>query len=128
MGAREEIFEFYDEWRELSTEEAAAIGKNEWSEVNQCQNRKAALQKLIIQRSPQLHSECTPAEQEAHDQELRCVISELISMERRNGELIAEKKDALADEIHGLDKSSRNLSRIKEAYASKPQAAWFSYS
>lgn len=128
MSAKEEIVEFYEEWRTLSREEATAIQEDEWTRVHQCQSRKSALQKLIIQRTPVMEQELCNEDADAAQREIRTVIADLISMERNNGELIAERRRDMSAEKEGLETSSRKISRIKKAYASKPQTAWFSYS
>ena len=128
MSARDEIEEYYEEWRTLSDAEAPAIQQSKWAQMQQCQSRKAAIQKMIIQRTPAMEQELDVEDAAENQRELRIVISDLISMERRNGELLAEKRRCMSAEQDGLEKSNRNLSRIRQAYTSKPQTAWFSYS
>lgn len=130
MIAKKNLFEAYETWSQLTQAESAAIEASDWARVAECQSSKQVLQKQIISLTESAQAECieTGLNSTHFERDLRPIINSLISMETRNAELIAVKRQAADVEKLGLDQASNNLRRVQKSYSPPTAAVWNSYS
>lgn len=130
MSACTTLLELYQQWRKWTHAEGEAILEGDFPKVKRCQNAKAELQPRILQQTGEAQKECERdgINRPALDKQIRSLVNELVFLETRNGELLAEQKRALSAEYHDLKKSGRTLTRIHKKYAPNSTAAWESYS
>jgi len=130
MNGRSSLFEAYESWREWTETETDAIQASNWAQVSQCQEAKRALQPLIIRLTEDAQSEAASEgwSWSGTEQELRRIISSLIGLESRNGELVAAQRQAALAQMNALKDTSRNLRRVRHSYAPSATPHWCSYS
>jgi hypothetical protein len=130
MIAKKCLFDAYNSWEQLTQAEGAAIQSGDWSRVAECQQAKQGLQKRIIHLTESAQAECieTGLDAKIFERDLRPIINNLISMENRNSELIALRRQAADVEKLDLDQASQNLRRVHKSYSSPSSAVWNSYS
>jgi len=124
MSAKQ-LVAIYDSWEELTRQEGAAIQRNDWQRVSECQTAKKELQRRIIHLTDAARTEVDSG---GFEQELRPIINRLIAMENSNVELLAEQRRTAELHKAELDQSSRNLRRMHKSYAQPQQSVWHSYS
>jgi hypothetical protein len=125
MSAQEEIAGLLTEWLELTHGEAAAIQAAAWADVHRFQSGKAGLQRRITQAMDGWNRQ-KPTD--LRDHPFRAQVNRLISLEARNGEMLAVQMSRAKAEMAALVQTGRTLRRIKESYAGKREARWHSYS
>ena len=130
MSACATLLELYQEWRKWTEAEGEAILGNDWRKVLRCQAAKADLQPRILKQTEDAQAECARdgIDRRAFDKQVRSRVNELIYLETRNGEFLAEQKQIAHAEFGALERSGRNLPRIQRRYAPGTAAAWESYS
>jgi hypothetical protein len=130
MSACLTLLELYQEWRKWTEAEGEAISENDWPKVKRCQAAKGELQPRILQKTEEAQLECARdgIDRRAFDKQVRSRVNELIYLETRNGEFLAEQKQRANAEFAALERSTRNLPRIHKQYARGAAAAWESYS
>ncbi len=106
------------QWRELTERESEAIRMGQWAEVHRHQREKQDLQLAISQSSPAARS--AP--------QLRSAVSELMTLERQNAELLGERLSQARRRRDESEQSCRNLRRMRQSYGSVAQSNWHSYS
>lgn len=125
MEPPSQLLELYGRWRQLTHHEAEAIEAGSWDRVEQVQLAKRDLQPHIIDAHQEWN--LIPADCRPDKGEIRSCITELIELERRNGEFISLKQEAARREQSVLDKSQRNLRQIHRSYVTDHGARWNSY-
>ena len=118
------------EWRRLTGLESQAILSGDWREVPELQGRKAQLQ-AEIQRllAPAVATPfAEPHRSRGMEGKFDAAVSELIALERRNGDLLAEKRKCRLAESERLALTLRNLQGVRRAYGSSRSPHWQSYS
>jgi hypothetical protein len=130
MNPDQQLFQFYDRWRELTTNEGQAIAATDWPRLEQCQAEKRLLQDQIKAASDQRQRELLVGGANALvvTGRFRSVVDELIALEERNARALAGQRAALEEQQRELHQASRTLRRLHAAYAASPQTAWQSYS
>lgn len=130
MSACATLLELYQEWRTWTHAEGEAILEGDFRKVKRCQSAKADLQPRIVAQTQEAQKECDHdgINRPAFDKQVRSLVNELIYLETRNGEMLAEQKQSLQAEYEALGRSSRNLTRIHKRYTPGSAAAWESYS
>lgn len=130
MSAQANLLDLYQDWRRWTESEREAILANDWRQVRICQIAKQELQPRILKETQNAQTEClqTGGSRASLDKSVRSVINELIYLESRNGEFIAEQRRAAHAEADALERSGRNLSKIQKHYAPGGLPAWESYS
>lgn len=130
MSACATLLDLYQEWRQWTHAEGESILAGDWRQVKRCQAAKAELQPRILEKTEEAHLECARdgINRPNFDKQVRSLVNELIFLETRNGEMLAEQKRALNAEYHDLKRSGRTLTRIHKQYAPSSAAAWESYS
>ena len=130
MIAKKSLFDAYNSWEQLTRTEGAAIQSGDWSRVAECQQSKQGLQKKIIRLTESAQAECieTGLDSKNFERDLRPIINNLISMENRNSELLAIRRQAADVEKLDLDQASQNLRRVQKSYSPPTAPVWNSYS
>lgn len=130
MIAKKSLFDAYNSWEQLTQTEGAAIQSGDWARVAECQQAKQGLQKQIIHLTESAQAECieTGLDSKNFERDLRPIINKLISMESRNSELLAIRRQAADLEKLDLDQASNNLRRVQKSYSPATAAVWNSYS
>lgn len=130
MSAQANLLDLYQDWRRWTESEREAILANDWRQVRLCQGAKQELQPRILRETQNAQQEClqTGNDRTSLDKSVRKVVNELIYLETRNGEFIAEQRHAAEVELDTLERSGRNLSKIQKHYAPGGLPAWESYS
>ena len=121
MNPAEELKQLYAQWRLLTEQEGAAIGRDAWLEVSQCQCAKARLQPRVIEVSGKLQGR-------ELEQGFRAVVDELIELEHRNATLLQNRRREVNLELGDCDRSSRSLRQLQRLYVPQPRQNWQSYS
>src|SRR5687767_8289793 len=130
MSACAKLLDSYQEWRRCTHAEGEAILEGDWPKVKRCQATKTELQPRILKETLEAQKECERdgINRPAFDRQVRSLVNELIYLETRNGEMLAEQKTSLRTEYDALERSGRNLNRIHKQYATGAASAWESYS
>jgi hypothetical protein len=130
MKARTELFATYAEWRRWTEIEGAAIEAANWPRVQECQDAKHQLRPRIITGNDDARQECTRLGLNLADmdQDVRKVIAELITLETRNGEVLALKRQETENQRAELECTHRNLRRIRRSYGAARDTVWSSLS
>jgi hypothetical protein len=121
MNPAEELNQLYSQWRKLTEEEGAAIGRDAWLEVSQCQAAKLRLQPRIVELSQKI----APVVLEL---EFRKVVDELVELEHRNAEVLRQRRQEVNVELGDCERSSRSLRQLQRLYIPQPRQNWQSYS
>jgi hypothetical protein len=130
MSACATLLELYQEWRKWTESEGEAILSNDWRQVSRCQAAKTELQPRILKQTDLAQAECARdgIDRKSFEKQVRSRVNELIYLETRNAEFLAEQKDLARKEYDALERSSRKLPKIQRRYASGAGAGWESYS
>jgi hypothetical protein len=130
MSACATLLELYQEWRKWTEAEGEALLANDWRQVNRCHAAKSDLQPRILKHTEEAQTECIRdgIDRKSFEKQVRSRVNELIYLETRNGEILAEQKRLTELEHSELERSSRNLPKIQRRYAAGAAAAWESYS
>jgi hypothetical protein len=130
MNADQQLFQFYERWRELTTSEGQAIAATDWARLEQCQAEKRLLQDQIKAAADQRQRELriSGANAVVVLGRFRGVVDELIALEERNARALANQRAALGEQQRELHQAGRTLRQLHAAYAGGPQTAWQSYS
>jgi hypothetical protein len=116
---RESLLSLLAQWRAQTLEESQALQAQNWTAVRACQQAKQALQVRLLAASAR------PAV--STDTQLRPLIDELLALEARNRDWLADRQAALSNRRLELSESARNLHRLRRSYARQDQAGWQSY-
>jgi hypothetical protein len=129
MTARSRLFDAYSEWRRWTVEEGEAIRVSDWPRVRSCQRAKMELQPRIMRFTDDARTETKTAGDDwlAVEVRLRSEVADLIDLETRNGQTLAQVRCLARAEQADLDRSSRQLRQVR-SYAPVTQTAWSSYS
>jgi hypothetical protein len=130
MSAQTHLMRLYQDWRTWTEAEREAITEGDWRKVKVCQGAKSELQPKILKSTEEAHIEWLQLglDRKSMEKQLRSVVNELIYLETRNGEFIADQRRRAQIELDSLDQSGRTLVKIQKHYAPEMPAAWESYS
>jgi hypothetical protein len=130
MSAQANLLQLYKEWRSLTEQEREGIESGNWRQVRQCQSAKSELQPRILRETQETHQEWSRsgADRSLLEKQVRSVVNELIYLESRNGEFIAEQRQRAQSDFDELNKSGRTLGKVHKTYAPNAPIAWESYS
>jgi hypothetical protein len=130
MSACATLLELYQDWRRWTEAEREAILEGDWRQVKRCQGAKSELRPVILRQTEEAQLECDRdgTDRGAFDKQVRSVVNELIYLETRNGECVAEQRRIAQTEVTKIEQSGRNLAKIHQRYAPGAAAAWESYS
>ena len=130
LESGQDLLRLYDQWRHLSEAEAEAIQESAWKQVDLCQGNKYQLQSQILEAREQVMTELMRMglNRDCVEDQIREIVDELILLETKNGQLIADQREQLQTERASLDRSSRNLRQVQRAYSGAGSTAWSSYS
>jgi len=121
---------YYEQWRTLTEAEGDAIHSGLWKKVEQLQETKRQLQELILGATRELRVECARAGADAAavEQQLHGLVEQLVQLESRNGQSLAEQLHQTQAQLQQLDAAGRNLNQIRRAYGHAREANWESFS
>ncbi len=130
MNARRNLLAAYESWEQLTQAEGAAIQRDDWSRVQECQRTKLDLQKEIIHLTEVAQAETIAAglDPQKIERDVRRIINELIALESRNSQWLAQRRDAAELARAELDQTAHNLRRVQKSYVPRSEAVWNSYS
>ena len=127
MSARHEVDKLLGQWFRLTQAEAGAIQSAAWTNVTDIQSAKSVLQKSLAAALEQWTSEnghrILPVEHP-----FRTEVSQLVSLEARNAELLSAQVRRAETERHLQTESIQNLRRLRRSYGQKTDKGWESYS
>lgn len=126
MSARDDIADLLEKWLQLTHAETRAIQAREWISLTQIQTAKVRLQQPVTDALGQWARETAQGNTTNHP--FRAEVNRLISLESRNGELLATPLRRAQTERICQDNAVRNLRRLQKSYGSKPDNGWESYS
>jgi hypothetical protein len=118
------------EWRRLTELEGEAILGDDWHGLAEQQARKAHLQ-AEIQSALNLVRAAPSAQVQASrevERQIDFAAGELMALEKRNGDLLAEKRIRHRAESERLARTLHDLQGVKRAYGSSRGSHWQSYS
>jgi hypothetical protein len=130
MSAQANLLQLYQDWRGWTESEREAIAEGDWRRVKVCQGAKNQLQPKILKETEEAQVEWLRlgVDRKSMEKQLRSVVNELIYLETRNGEFIAEQRERAQAEFDRLERSGRNLSKIQKHYVTEHSIGWESYS
>jgi hypothetical protein len=130
MNAAAELTRLLAEWRRLTELAWQAILDEHWPELARHQREKALLRPRIDNALERIRA-ARPAPQTNGDAVVapfRAAASELIALERRNGDLLRAKCRSKREELQAVNQTIRNLQGVRRAYGSLNAHLWQSYS
>jgi hypothetical protein len=129
MSARQAIADLLEKWLQLTQAEAAAIQSETWPSLREIQAAKACLQKRLTQAREKWEAENPGKVLAGPGKHPFCAeLGRLLSLETRNGELLASKLRRAHAERESLNEAARNLRNVRQSYALKPEGVWNCYS
>jgi hypothetical protein len=130
MDATADLTRVLAEWRRLTNLEGEAILGDDWHGLAEQQIRKERLQ-AEIQSALELDG-ATPSTQarisRGTEPMFDSAVGELMALERRNGDLLAEKRIRRRAESERLARTLLDLQGVRRAYGSSRGPHWQSYS
>ena len=130
MNPAAELTRLLAEWRRLTELAWQAILREHWPELARHQKDKAMLRPQINQALEQVRA-AQPAQQATADaaaDTFRAAASELIALERRNGDALRAKCRSKREELQAVSQTIRNLQGVRRAYGNLNAHLWQSYS
>ena len=129
MSARQETARLLEHWLELTQAEANAIQTAAWTVLKEIQAAKAILQRRLSQATEKWEAEHPGAASAGPGKHpFRAELRRLISLETRNGELLAAQLRRAHTERESLNEAVRNLRKVQQSYSARPQGALNCYS
>lgn len=118
------------EWKSLTEEERRSIDSDDWSGLEDLQEKKSLFQRLIQDAENCLFcGEMLSSERKALEKErLRRWIEELVKMESDNAELLARKLLSADRQLKHSEKTIRSLRHVQQAYGVGMRSFWHAYS
>ena len=122
--------ELLKEWKSITESERRSLDSDDWSSLEDLQERKGHFQRLISDAEGCLFSgEMLSSDRKAIEKErLRRWIEELVRMESDNGELLARKLSFADSQLKHSEKAIRSLRHIQQAYGVGRRSFWHAYS
>jgi hypothetical protein len=129
MSARQEIADLLEQWLQLTQAEAGAIQSETWPSLQEIQAAKMCLQKRLTQAREKWEAE-NPGRvlAAAGKHPFYAEMGRLVSLETRNGELLAAKLRRVHAERESLNEAARNLRNVHQSYVLKQEGVWNCYS
>jgi hypothetical protein len=130
MSANEQLQSDYQEWRRLAEAEGEAIRNQNWPVVTDCQTAKQHLQPLIARHADEARQEWLRLGLDCATQEksFRAIVAELIAIERGNGTLLNDVRQASQAQFNQLEQATATLRQVQRSYAPLRPPAWTSFS
>jgi hypothetical protein len=119
----------YEQWRQLTEAEGAAISAGQWTQVELLQKTKKQLQSFIDDIRRDLRAACRTYGGIAREleREFRSLMGELLALETRNNQTLVERRIQAVAEEQRLQQAVQKLHQIRGAYALPGSAHWESY-
>jgi hypothetical protein len=126
MNPTAELTRLLAEWRRLAELSWQAILRERWPELARHQKDKALLRPQINRVLEQVRAG-RPASRAAADP-FGPTASELIALEKRNGDALRAKCRSKREELQAVNQTIRNLQGVRRAYGKLNSHLWESYS
>lgn len=125
MSARQEVADLLDQWLQLTQAEAGAIQSATWPSLREIQAAKVCLQKRLTRATEKWEAENPGKVLAGPGKHLfRAQIGRLLSLETRNGALLATKLRRAHAQRESLNEAARNLRNVHQSYVLKPAGVW----
>ena len=129
MNASRDLSRLLSQWQQLTQAEAEVIESAAWGKLAEIQAAKSDVQTSIGEGAKFLESEVqTGRVTRGEAESIRAEAKRLISLEGRNQDLLVAQRNRLQHEKETLDATRRNLRKVRQSYAEKPQTLWEQYS
>jgi len=130
MSAKSELFDAYESWRQWSEAEGAAIHRQDWARVSECQAAKLQLQTVIVKKTELAQSELAKQGFDWKDllPKLRGVMNHLMTLETRNSRILDQIRQGIQAQKAEMETVGQNLRRVQRSYGSAQSVALQSYS
>ncbi len=129
MTAREAIAQLLDQWLHLTQRESHAIQAGDWKGLTTIQEAKAALQRpLGTTLAHWTGGNGVAGNPDDNEPFFRPMIDRLLTLETRNLESLAARKQGALERKLLIEQSARNLRMVRDSYAREPRMAWQVYS
>lgn len=122
MDANAELLSLYQEWKQLTEKEGAAIMSSDWSKVRSCQKIKQQLQPKIILATDL--AKAAPGGGPDFEAQIRDCVNELIQLEAHNSQTLEKRLEQAEKERSSLDQTSHRLKRVQKSYTGNRGSAW----
>lgn len=122
-----DLLHLLDDWRNITLAEEKAIGAEDWDALGLLQSKKSLIQELIDKADSSLKFSNPNARLRAEHQ-LKALADELLQLEGRNRQVLAEKIARTDSALKEMDKTSRSLRGVHKAYGSAEHSFWQAYS
>lgn len=122
MDAHAELLALYQQWKQLTEQEGAAIIASNWTEVRSCQKTKQQLQPKIIRATDVAKHE--PGGGPEFETQIRNCVNELIQLETRNSQTLEQRLHQAEQERSSLQQTSHRLRRVQMSYSGPRGSAW----
>jgi hypothetical protein len=124
------LIEAYQSWRDLTVRERAALQNNDWIRVTECQSAKNGLQFriLCLREDTQQESALLSPAASQFEHQVRTLLTELISAEKSNIELIQSWRRSAEVQKKELDRRHMILGKVHRTYGNSSDTCWSSYS
>ena len=109
-----------EEWLALTQAEAGAIQAAAWARVSEIQAGKSALQKSLVETHEKWSRENPQELNSPAGHPFRAELGRLISLESRNGELVAAQMRRARVQQETLNLVTKNLGKIRKSYVAPP--------
>ena len=129
MNPRDLISRYLDRWLHLTQLESKAIERADWSELSDIQTAKAALQRPLRTSLEEWNARSSSAESNgASEPFFRKMVDHLLTLENKNADLLAARKQAALERKHLAEQAARNLRLVRDSYAGITSNGWQAYS
>jgi hypothetical protein len=129
MRATAQLWELYQQWKQLTEAEGNAILNSNWREVHRCQAAKQQLQPEIIRVTESAKAEYfNNSDQREFDLRIRECVNELIVLETRNSAVLEQRLEALEKERGELEQTAGRLRQVHKSYVPAKGPVWDQYS
>ena len=123
------LWDLYEDWKDLTEQEGAAILSADWVAVRRCQRAKEQLQPKIVRLTEALKAEAENDQQRAAiNIRIRAKVNELIELERKNSAALEKRMAEHQQERAALDETSNRLRKVHQTYSPAQPSIWNQYS
>ncbi len=125
-----DLEQLFQEWRTATEAEGKAIRCDDWEAVFAEQRHKEDLKSRIVRSTDEWQKQWpqTGETQQDYERRFRPLVTELISLESSNEQLLADRKEQVRRELAETNRSASRLRGVHRAYGSSADTNWASYS
>jgi hypothetical protein len=124
-----DLLHLLEEWKAITAAEHQAILIDDWPELEALQARKTLFQDLISKAEENVFTDQLRPETKLQIKaQLRAFAEQLLSLEAKNREILAEKLAVVDNALKEMDKKTRSLRHVHKAYGAADRSFWQAYS